>query len=438
MPIFVKNARIIDPTQGIDALGALLVADGLVEAIGNEAASAQLPADTQILDAGGNVLCPGFIDLHVHFREPGQTAKETIQTGCSAAVAGGFTSVCAMANTNPVNDSIAVTELMLDRAAKTMLCRYFPLGALTKGMAGEELADYGTLKAAGCIAFSDDGNPVMNSAVLRKAMEYAKWLDVPIALHEEDRNLAANGYMNEGATSAALGCPGISAAAEEIMIARDIVLAMHTKARIHFQHLSVKGSLEMVRFSKRGGQPITCEVTPHHFVLSDKEMARFDADFKMNPPLRGQSDIDAILEAIADGTVDAIATDHAPHTSDDKETELAKAPYGVIGLETALPLAIEFLVNRNIISLSRAIELFTVGPAKVFQLDKKGLGSLKVGNPADFMLFDPTASIRVNRDFIQSKSFNTPFKGWELHGKVLGTWVGGKRVFGKECQAAAF
>jgi dihydroorotase len=428
MPLLVKNVRLIDPAQNMDIQGALLVQDGHVVAIG-ESVERGLPEGTEIIDGQGNVLTPGFIDLHVHFREPGQTAKETIETGCRAAVAGGFTSVCAMANTKPVNDSVAITELMLSRSAKAGLCRYFPLGALTKSMTGEELTDYGALKTAGCIAFSDDGNSVMNAAVFRKAMEYTAWLGLPIAVHEEDKNLAGNGYMNEGTTSAALGCQGIPAAAEEVMVARDIALAMHTKAHIHFQHLSTKGSLRMVREAKRIGLSITCEVTPHHFALSDKEMTRFDANYKMNPPLRSQADIEAVLEALADGTVDAIATDHAPHTKDDKEVELPAAPFGIIGLETALPLVIELLVRPNIISLSRAIELLTIGPANTFQLDKKGLGSLKVGSPADFTIFDPAATIRVDRDFIKSKAFNTPFKDWELHGKILSTWVGGKNVY---------
>jgi len=429
MSFLVRNVRLIDPAQGMDTIGALFVKDGRVAAIGDSVPKEPLPPEIEVLDGGGNVLCPGFIDLHVHFREPGQTSKETIETGSMAAVAGGFTSVCAMANTKPVNDSVAITELMRSRAALAALCRYFPLGALTRGLAGEELADYSALKAAGCVAFSDDGNPVMNAAVLRKAMEYAAWLGVPIAVHEEDEYLAGNGYMNEGTTSAALGCHGIPAAAEECMVARDIVLIEHTKSHIHFQHLSTKGSLAMVREAKRRGLPVTCEVTPHHFALTDKEMARFDANFKMNPPLRTQTDIDAILEAIADGTVDAIATDHAPHAHDDKEVELAAAPFGIIGLETALPLTIELLVKRNVISLSRAVELLTASPARTFHLDKMGLGCLAVGNPADFTLFDPSATIRVDRDFIKSKAFNTPFRGWELHGKVLGTWVEGKRTY---------
>jgi dihydroorotase len=428
MPLLVKNVRLIDPGQNLDAEGSLLIQDGRVAAIG-DSADQGLPEGTEIMDGQGNVLAPGFIDLHVHFREPGQTAKETIETGCRAAVAGGFASVCAMANTKPANDSAAITDLMLGSATKAGLCRYFPLGALTKGLAGEELADYSALKAAGCIAFSDDGNPVMNAAVFRKAMEYAAWLGLPIAVHEEDKNLAGAGCMNEGATSAALGCHGIPAEAEEAMVARDIALAMHTKARIHFQHLSTKGSLRMAREAKRAGLPITCEAAPHHFALSDKEMARFDANYKMNPPLRSQADIEAVREALADGTIDAIATDHAPHAKDEKEAELSTAPFGIIGLETALPLTIELLVRPNIISLGHAIELLTIGPAKAFQLDKKGLGSLQVGSPADFTLFDPAAAIRVDRAFIKSKAFNTPFKDWEMHGKILSTWVGGERVY---------
>ena len=427
MSLLIKNARILDPSQGLNEPGSLLVLDGRVAAIG---ADVQAPADGELLDAQGMVLSPGFIDLHVHFREPGQTAKETIETGSRAAVAGGFTSVCAMANTRPVNDSVAITELALNRARAANLCRYFPLGTLTKGMAGEELADYGTLKGAGCIAFSDDGRPIMNAAIMRKALEYTAWLDVPVVAHEEDEQLADKGYMHEGAVSAALGCRGISAAAEEVMVARDLILAEHTGGHVHFQHLSTKGSLRLVREAKSRGVRVTCEVTPHHFSLTDEELRRFDSDFKMNPPLRPQADVDAVLLAIADGTVDAIATDHAPHAWDDKSCELPDAAFGILGLETALPLVLERLVKPGVITLERAIELLTSGPAKVVHLDRRGLGSLAVGNPADFVLFDPEARITVDRAFIQSKSFNTPFKGWELPGKVLGTWVEGKRVWG--------
>jgi len=430
MSLLVNNARLLDPAQNCDGLGSLLVVDGRVAAIGDGAGADPRAAGAEVLDAGGKLLCPGLIDLHVHFREPGQTRKETIETGSRAAVAGGFTSVCAMANTKPVNDSVAITEMMLARAKQAGLCRYFPLGTVTKGAAGEELTDYGTLKASGCVAFSDDGLPVMDSAIMRRALEYTGWLDVPIVAHEEDRNLVAKGYINEGSVSAALGCLGIPAAAEEAMVARDIVLAEHTGGHLHLAHLSTKGSFRMVREAKQRGLRVTCEVTPHHFALTDKEMTRFDSDFKMNPPLRSQADLDALLEALADGTVDAIATDHAPHGWDEKEVELVSAAFGVIGLETALPLTLELLVNRKVIGLARAIELLTAGPARTFHLDRQGLGSLKAGAPADFILVDLEGKVTVDRTFIQSKSFNTPFKGWNLPGQVVGTWVEGKRVWG--------
>ena len=430
MPLLVKNARVVDPSQNWDGLQSVLVVDGVIAALGFEAEGDPRAKGAEILDAGGKMISPGFIDLHVHFREPGQTAKETIETGSRAAVAGGFTSVCAMANTKPVNDSVAITELMLARARKAALCRYFPLGTVTKGAAGEELTDFGTLKAAGCVAFSDDGLPVMNSAIMRRALEYTGWLDIPIVAHEEDLSLAAKGYMHEGCVSAALGCLGIPAAAEEAMVARDIVLAEHTGGHLHLAHLSTKGSFRMVKEAKQRGLKVTCEVTPHHFALTHKEMRRFDSDFKMNPPLRSEADLDAILAALADGTVDAIATDHAPHALDDKEVELSLAAFGVIGLETAFPLALELLVNRNVVSLSRAIELLTAGPAKAFHLDRQGLGSLAVGSQADFVLVDLDGKIMVDRAFVQSKSYNTPFKGWSLPGQVLGTWVAGKRVWG--------
>jgi len=429
MSLLVKNVRVVDPAQKLDGAASLLVVDGRVAALGADAARDPRAGGAEVVDGAGNVLVPGLIDLHVHFREPGQTAKETIETGSRAAVAGGFTSVCAMANTKPVNDSVAVTELMMSRARTANLCRYFPLGCVTKGMDGEELADYGNLMAAGCVAFSDDGKSIMNAAIMRRALKYTSWLDVPIVAHEEDTNLMGKGYMNEGVTSARLGCLGIPSAAEEVMVARDIMLAEYTGGHLHLAHLSTKGSLRLVREAKRNGIRVTCEVTPHHFALTEKELMKFDSDYKMNPPLRSQADLEAILEAIADGTVDAIATDHAPHTWDDKECELPLASFGVIGLETALPLTLELLVNKGVIDFSRAVELLSSGPAKTFRLDRKGLGSLAVGNPADFTLVDLEAKVTVDRAFVQSKSFNTPFKGWNLPGKVLGTWVEGRKVY---------
>jgi len=429
MSLLVKNARIIDPAQRLNESGSLLVLEGKVAAIGADVERDPRAAGAEVLDACGAMLAPGLIDLHVHFREPGQTAKESIATGSRAAVAGGFSAVCAMANTKPVNDSVAVTELMMARARAADLCRYFPLGTVTKGMEGEELSDLGTLQGAGCIAFSDDGRPIMNAAIMRRALKYTSWLDAPIVAHEEDLNLAGKGYMNEGEVSTRLGCIGIPSAAEEVMVARDIMLAEYTGGHLHLAHLSTKGSLRLVREAKKNGIRVTCEVAPHHFALTDRELMRFDGDYKMNPPLRSEADLDAVLEAMADGTVDAIATDHAPHTWDDKECELPLAAFGIIGLQTALPLTLELLVNKKVISLDRAIELLSTGPARTFRLDRKGLGSLTVGNPADFILVDLEARIQVERGLIQSKSYNTPFKGWTLPGKVLGTWVDGRRVW---------
>lgn len=430
MSILVKNVHLVDPAQRLDGPGSLLVMEGVVVAIGPNAEHDAQAAGAEVLDGGGAVLAPGFVDLHVHFREPGQTRKESIETGSRAAVAGGFTAVCAMANTKPVNDSVAITEIMLHRATQAGLCRYFPIGTVSREMKGDELADLGTLKAAGCVAFSDDGLPISNSSLMRRALEYTRWLDVPVVAHEEDKELAGKGYMHEGMVSASLGCLGIPAAAEEAMVARDLVLAEHTGGHLHLAHLSTKGSLRMVREAKVRGLRVTCEVTPHHFALSDKELMKFDSAYKMNPPLRGEADIQAVLEALADGTVDAIATDHAPHGWDDKEVELPSAAFGVIGLETALPLTLELLVNRQVISLAKAVSLLASEPARAFHLDRQGLGCLKPGAPADFVLFDPKAQIQIDRAFIQSKSYNTPFKGWSLPGRVLGTWVAGKRVWG--------
>ena len=430
MTLLIQNVHIVDPAQKLDGKGSLLVVDGRVAALGDGAAADPRAAGAEVVDGQGKLLLPGLIDLHVHFREPGQTAKETIATGSRAAVAGGFTTVCAMPNTKPVNDTVAITELMLGKAREAALCRYFPVGALTKGSSGEELADYGVLKGAGCVAFSDDGRPVMNAAIMRRALKYCAWLDVPVVAHEEDLNLVGKGYMNEGEVSTALGCLGIPPAAEEVMVARDIMLAEYTGGHLHVAHASCKGSITLIREAKKRGVRVTCEVAPHHFTLTDKELARFDSNYKMNPPLRAQADVEALLEGLADGTVDAIATDHAPHTLDDKECELPLAAAGIIGLETALPLVLDRLVGRKVLSLPRAVELLTSGPARAFHLDRQGLGSLAVGAPADFVLVDPEARITVDRAFIQSRAFNTPFRDWELPGRVLATYVEGRKVWG--------
>ena len=428
--LLLKNAHLIDPSQGFDGLTDMLIENGHVIDLGPTVHQHPDSTNARHIDVGKQWVLPGLIDLHVHFREPGHTRKETIATGSRAAVAGGFTSVCAMANTFPVNDSVKITKLMMEKAESADLVRYFPIGGVSMGLKGEELADLGLLKQAGCVAFSDDGYPIMNAGLMKRALSYSEHLGVPIVAHEEDLNLSNRGYIHEGEISAALGCLGIPSSAEEVMVARDIILAEETGGHLHVAHVSTSGSLDLIRRAKARGIHVTCEVTPHHFALSDKELLKFDTNYKMTPPLRTQKDIESILEALADGTIDAIATDHAPHGLQDKNIPLPLAAFGIIGLETALPLSIYLLLHSKVISRTRLVELMTYGPARVFNLDRMNLGSLKKGSPADFVIIDPNSKIKVDMDLIRSKSVNTPFMGWELPGQIKSTWIKGSKVWG--------
>lgn len=428
--LLLKNAHLIDPSQGFDDLTDILIENGHVIDLGPTVHQHPDSANARHIDVGKQWVLPGLIDLHVHFREPGHTRKETIATGSRAAVAGGFTSVCAMANTSPVNDSVKITKLMMEKAESADLVRYFPIGGVSMGLKGEELADLGLLKQAGCVAFSDDGYPIMNAGLMKRALSYSEHLGVPIVAHEEDLNLSNRGYIHEGEISAALGCLGIPSSAEEVMVARDIILAEETGGHLHVAHVSTSGSLDLIRRAKARGIHVTCEVTPHHFALSDKELLKFDTNYKMSPPLRTQKDIESILEALADGTIDAIATDHAPHGLQDKNIPLPLAAFGIIGLETALPLSIYLLLHSKVISRTRLVELMTYGPACVFNLDRMNLGSLKKGSPADFVIIDPDSKIKVDMDLIRSKSANTPFMGWELPGQIKSTWIKGSKIWG--------
>ena len=415
--LLITGARVIDPSQELDATLDLLIEDGAIARVDKRIKA----ADVETIDATGLVATPGFIDLHTHLREPGQEHKETIATGTRAAVAGGYTAVCAMANTVPPNDERAVTEMMLAEAARNGSCRVYPIGAVSRGLKGEELAELAELRAAGCVAVSDDGKPVWNAQLMRRALEYCSMLGMPVVAHEEDANLAEGGVMHEGFYSTLLGMKGIPAASEETLVARDVILARLTGAHVHVAHLSTAGAVDAVRRARAEGVKVTCEVTPHHIALGDEAVQSFSTNLKMNPPLRSEAHRQALLDGIADGTVDAIATDHAPHHFDEKNVEFDLAPFGVIGLETAFAVCHEELVRGDVIALGRLVELFTSGPARVFGLPG---GTLRAGTPGDVTLIDLDAPYEVTRAFA-SKAANSPFVGRTLQGRPVTTIVGG-------------
>ena len=421
--ILVRGGTLIDPAAEIEGPMDLLLRDGRVAQVASPD-TIRASAD-EIINATGMIVAPGFIDLHVHLRQPGQSHKETIATGTAAAVAGGFTSVCCMPNTNPVNDNQAITEFILDRARAAGAARVFPIGAITKGSDGKELAEIGDLRRAGCVAISDDGKPVMNSLIMRRAMEYALAFDLPIIDHCEDLHLSEGGCMNEGLVSTQLGLQGIPAAAEDIMVARNLALARLTGARLHLAHLSTAGSVRMVREAKANGIRLTAEACPHHFTLTEEAVRGFNTLAKMNPPLRGWDDVQAIKEGLRDGTIDVIATDHAPHAAQEKQQEFAAAPNGLIGLETAFPLTLA-LVEEGVLSLEAAVAKLTIGPAQAFSLDK---GTLAPGADADVVIVDPAESWDIDPSRFRSKGRNSPFTGWKVKGKVYMTLVGGRLVY---------
>jgi len=428
MKRLLRGGRVVDPSQGIDGVCDLLIEDGRVAALGDAAAAAAVGAAVVHVPAGA-VICPGFIDMHVHLREPGQEHKETVATGTAAAVAGGFTSVACMPNTDPVNDDAGVTGLILELAARAGLARVYPIGAVSKGSKGETLAEIGELKAAGCVAVSDDGRPVASALLMRRALEYAGMLRVPVIDHCEEPLLKGDGVAHEGLVSSVLGLRGIPAAAEETMVARDVILAGMLGAHVHIAHLSTRGSLEIVRQAKARGVKVTCEVTPHHLVLTDDQLAAplsYDTNCKMNPPLREAADCQALAEGLADGTVDAIATDHAPHHWDEKHVEFDRAPFGIVGLETAVPLMLDRIVGRGVVPLLRLVELMSTGPSRILGLPG---GSLAPGHAADITVLAPGQPITVTAAGFRSKSRNTPFDGWKLSGAVAATIVGGRTVY---------
>jgi dihydroorotase len=421
-PVLFSRGRVIDPRNGIDGVRDVLVQEGRVAQVSE--APLQVPG-AQVVDAQGRWVVPGFIDLHVHLREPGEEGKETVLTGCRAAVAGGFTAVVAMPNTKLVNDTALVTELVLSRARAARLCHVYPAGAITKGLKGEELAEMGELISAGCVCVTDDGRPVMNASLMRRALQYSTLFDVPVMVHEEDLTLSGKGAMTEGPTATRLGLLPIPASAEVVMVARDLVLLEETGGRLHIAHVSCEGSVRLVREAKKRGLHVTAEATPHHFTLDDTAVGQYDTHAKMNPPLRLRRDVEALREAMADGTVDVIATDHAPHGVLDKQVEFEKGINGVVGLETALGLTLA-LVHEGVLSTRRAVELLTDGPARAFGLPG---GHLAPGAPADVTLIDPAVEWTVDAERFFSKSRNTPFHGRRLKGRVTQTWVGGRLVF---------
>ena len=421
-PLLITGGRIIDPTSGGDAPADILIRDGRIESIGTGLDD----ADAIRFDAANAIVAPGFIDMHVHLREPGIEHAETIETGARAAAAGGFTSICCMPNTLPVNDSATVTSYIVQRAREVAAVNVFPIGAITKGSLGDELAAIGSMREAGIVAISDDGRPVMNARVMRRAMELARALDLPVIDHCEDLNLSAGGDMHEGRESVRLGLGGIPSASEDVMVARDLLLAELTGARYHVAHLSTAHSVAMVAFAKSRGIRVTCEVTPHHFTLTDSELGGYDSNFKMKPPLRCSHDAEAAIEGIVNGVIDAIATDHAPHAGSDKMQEFERCPFGIIGLETALGLSLQQLVHTGKITVNRLVELFTTGPADILKLDR---GTLAPGAPADITIFDLDTQWTYDVQQSFSKSRNSPFHGHTFRGGPVATIVGGKIIW---------
>jgi len=456
--LLLTGGRVVDPANRLDAKNDVLISNGKIAAIGPEAAK-QAPRDTERIDVSGRVVCPGLIDLHVHLREPGQTTKENIATGTAAAARGGFTSVVCMPNTSPAIDNAGTVALIHERAIRQGVVNVFVAGAITKNIAGEELAPIGGLKRAGVVAITDDGHCVQNNELMRRALEYAKMFDLPVMDHCQDYSLVTDGVMHEGRWNIVLGLRGWPAAGEEMIVARDILLAELTGARVHCQHLSAAGSVQLVRDAKRRGVPVSAEACPHHFTLTDaavagstrfwandgKELAGFqngelpewpayDTNFKMNPPLRSAADREAILAGLADGTIEILCSDHAPHCDYEKEVEFDYAPFGITGLETGLALSLMQLYHSKRLGLSDLIAKYTINPARLLKLNK---GTLSVGADADVTVFDPDREWDFKCAETASKSSNSPFFGWKLKGRAVTTIVGGKKVFAEQPELAA-
>ena len=422
MPLVIKNGRVIDPASQTDRISDVLIVDGRIAGVAPNLSSHK----AKVFDATGMIVAPGFIDMHVHLREPGFEHAETIESGSRAAAAGGFTSICPMPNTKPVNDNATVTSYMIEKARRHAVVNVYPIGAITKGSLGEELAAIGSMKQAGAVAISDDGRPVMNARVMRRAMEFARSLGMPVINHCEDLHLSAGGDMHEGAESVRLGLRGIPGCSEDVMVARDILLADVTGARYHVAHISSRHSVEMVKFAKSRGLAVTAEATPHHLALADRDMKPYDSNYKMKPPLRAPRDVSAVLEGVANGAIDAIATDHAPHPGSEKMQEFESCPFGILGLETAIGVTLEQMVHPGSIEVARMVQLFTTGPARILGIDR---GTLARGAVADVTIFstDREWTYDVNKSF--SKSRNSPFDGKSFKGGPVATVVAGEVVW---------
>lgn len=433
MRILIRNGHIIDPSQGIDGIGEILIEDGKIKEVRMKGQGARgktliseprTPSELRTIDAGGMYVLPGLVDIHTHLREPGYEYKETIRSGTAAAVKGGFTTVCAMPNTNPVNDNSSVTEFIIRKAAQEGSCSVYPIGAITKLQKGEELAEIGIMHDEGCVAFSDDGRPVMNSELMKKALEYSKTFNVPVISHCEDRDLSEGGVMNSGLLSITLGLRGIPPEAEEVMVARDIALAGLTRGRLHIAHVSTEGSVRLIRHAKAAGIAVTAETCPHYFSITEAAVKGYNTDAKVNPPLRTEKDIEAIKEGLKDGIIDVIATDHAPHHRDEKLREFDKAPFGISGLETALSLSLK-LVHDGILSINSLAEKMALNPSRILRIDK---GTLGVGADADIVIIDMKRQFRVEPDKFVSKGKNTPFGGMVLKGMPVMTICKGRVI----------
>jgi dihydroorotase len=421
--VLIKNGRVVDPASGHDAIADVLIEDGRIRGIGTGFAVSDV---SEVFDATGLIVAPGFIDMHVHLREPGFEHAETIETGSHAAAAGGFTSICPMPNTAPVNDNATVTSYIVEKARRHAIVNVFPIGAITKGSKGEDLAEIGSMRDAGVVAISDDGRPVMNARVMRRAMEFARSFGMPVIDHCEDLHLSAGGDMHEGIESVRLGLRGIPACSEDVMVARDILLAELTGARYHVAHISSRHSVEMVAFAKARGLAVSAEATPHHLALSDRDIAPYDSNYKMKPPLRSGCDVQAVTEGVVSGAIDAIATDHAPHPGSEKMQEFENCPFGIIGLETALGVTLEKLFHPGLIELKRVIELFTTGPARILGIDR---GTLSPGTPGDVTVFSLDREWTYDVTKSLSKSANSPFHKKTFRGGPVATVVAGRIVW---------
>jgi dihydroorotase len=420
--ILIRNGRVIDPSQAIDEVTSVAIADGVIAAVGG---AAPTTAD-EVIDAAGKIVSPGLIDMHVHLREPGRESHEDIASGTAAAAAGGFTAVACMPNTEPALDTDAAIEFVLRQSARAGHTRVYPIGALTKGRQGRELAEIGMMVAAGAAAFSDDGVGIEAAGVCARAMRYVAMFDKLFIQHCEDRSLSGGGCMNAGETATRLGVSGMPAIAEDSMVQRDILLAEQTGVRYHVAHISTAGAVELVRRAKQRGQRVTTEVCPHHLLLTDESCAGYDTNFKMNPPLRSRADVAGCLAGVGDGTIDCLVSDHAPHGAETKEQEFPDASFGIIGLETAVPLFVKALVEPKVVTWPRAIALMSANPAKL--LGVAG-GTLRIGAPADVTIIEPDVEWTIDAERMHSKSRNTPFDGWKVRGRAAQTIVGGEIRF---------